>query len=121
MRMNQPGTTKNIRLEARLTVKRLKISVRAAEVVSMTRNVIAIQIQREQAAESIQAGDFAELEVALPPLYGVPQRYLYCRCHVNNVQSCADEVIRLALGVEGMQFRDENGTMRAPDTNFLVM
>lgn len=121
MRMNQPSTTQATRLEGRITVKRVEISLCPAEIVNMTRKVCVIEIQREQAAELIQAGDFLELEVVLPLLYGVPQRYLYCRCHVDDAQSCENKTIRFALSVENMQFRSRNANMRPPDVNLLVM
>jgi hypothetical protein len=87
----------------------------------MTRNVVTVQISTGQTAELIQANDFVELEVALPALHGLPERLLHCRCRVDNVQSSGCNTIRLALEVDGMQFRDKNGIMFAPDNNPFVM
>jgi hypothetical protein len=103
--MTQPNGNADGRLEARYTVNRLAIRQRWALVIDVSRRKVVIEVAVLDEKDPIQAGDVLQLEITLPQFYGVPQRYLYCRCNVDAVKKCSDGQ-HLALTVDTMSFRD---------------
>ena len=104
--MPQPIANADVFLEALYTVKRLGIRQKPAVLVDVSRRELVIEVSERDGIDVIQAGDVLELEIPLPLLYGVPQRYLHCLCHVDVVKS-SDKGNRLEVTVDRMQFRDD--------------
>lgn len=108
--MNQPH--ENVAsLQVQYTLKRLDILNGEAVLINISRRVVVIQVNDDNAIDQIQADDVLEVSIMLPHLYGVPRRHLYCRCHVDVV--IRNEVgICFGLGVDMMQFRGERMSRR---------
>ena len=66
-----------------------------------------LEVGERDGNDPIQPGDVLQLEISLPQFYGVPQRYLYCRCNVEAVDRKRKNTHRLQLTVDLMQFRNE--------------
>jgi hypothetical protein len=93
-------------LTARYTVKRMNLYRRPATTQQLSRKELILDINSTTASSEIEVGDLVEVEIMLPVLPGLPERHIYCRCHVIEIAPDATGT-HVALEIDTIRIRGE--------------
>ena len=109
-----------LHLHARYTVKRMNAFKRVATTEHVSRKVVILNLGSTTASNEFHIGELVDVEIMLPVLPGLPERYIFCQCHLTKVDDDATGT-HMVLEIDTVRIRGEQFLSRFHNSSRFLM